>query len=70
MREVADARVHGTTGELPIERFRAKEATALRPLQGRTTFQPIREMRWCDGRKSIWRGGWRRFHPDQAKLGN
>ncbi len=43
MREVADARVHGTTGEAPIERFRAKEATALRPLEGRTTFQPIRE---------------------------
>jgi len=43
MREVADSRVHGTTGEIPIERFRAKEATALRPLEGRTTFQPIRE---------------------------
>jgi transposase len=43
MREVADARVHGTTGEVPIERFRAKEAAALRPLEGRTTFQPIRE---------------------------
>lgn len=43
MREVADARVHGTTGEVPIERFRAKEATALRPLEGRTTFQPLRE---------------------------
>jgi transposase len=43
MREVADVRVHGTTGEVPIERFRAKEATALRSLEGRTTFQPIRE---------------------------
>lgn len=43
MRDVADTRVHGTTGEAPIERFRAKEATALRPLEGRTTFQPIRE---------------------------
>jgi transposase len=43
MREVADTRVHGTTGEVPIERFKAKEATALRPLEGRTTFQPIRE---------------------------
>jgi len=43
MREVADVRVHGTTGELPIERFRGQEATALRPLEGRTTFQPIRE---------------------------
>ncbi|MGZ5094984.1 MAG: IS21 family transposase [Burkholderiales bacterium] len=43
MREVADIRVHGSTGEAPIERFRAKEATALLPLGGRTTFQPIRE---------------------------
>lgn len=43
MREVADLRIHGTTGEVPIERFRAKEATALRPLDGRTTFQPIHE---------------------------
>jgi transposase len=43
MRAVADARVHGTTGEIPIERFREKEAAALRPLEGRTTFQPIRE---------------------------
>src|SRR5207249_3185488 len=43
MREVADSRVHGTTGEAPIVRFRAKEAAALRPLEGRTTFQPVRE---------------------------
>jgi hypothetical protein len=43
MREVADLRVHGTTGEAPIARFRAQEAAALRPLEGRTTFQPMRE---------------------------
>src|SRR5207237_5949673 len=43
MREVADSRVHGTTGEAPIARFREKEAAALRPLEGRTTFQPVRE---------------------------
>jgi hypothetical protein len=40
---VADIRVHGTTGEAPIARFREKEAAALRPLEGRTTFQPMRE---------------------------
>jgi hypothetical protein len=34
MREVADVRIHGTTGEPPIERFNAKEAAALRPLEG------------------------------------
>ena len=43
MREVADTRVHGTIGEVPLERFRDKEALALRALEGRTTFQPIRE---------------------------
>ena len=43
MREVADPRMHGTTGEAPIARFREQEAAALRPLEGRTTFQPIRE---------------------------
>lgn len=43
MREVADVRVHGTTGEAPIARFRDQEAAALRPLQGRPGFQPIRE---------------------------
>jgi transposase len=43
MREIADTRVHGTTGEIPLERFHEQEAAALRPLEGRTTFQPIRE---------------------------
>lgn len=43
MREIADRRVHGTTAELPIERFWQQEAAALRPLDGRSTFQPIRE---------------------------
>ena len=43
MREVADSRVHGTTGEAPIARFHEKEAAALRPLEGRTSFQPVRE---------------------------
>jgi transposase len=43
MREVADTRVHGTTGEIPLARFREKEAAALGPLEGRTTFQPLRE---------------------------
>jgi len=38
-REVADVRVHGTTGELPIVRF-ADEANALRPLSGRAPCGP------------------------------
>ena len=31
-REVADVRIHGTTGEAPMERFARDEAAALRPL--------------------------------------
>ena len=44
MREVADVRVHGTTGEPPIERFERDEATALRPLDGRPPFRQVREL--------------------------
>jgi hypothetical protein len=44
MREIADARVHGTTGEPPLERFRRDEAAALRPLDGRPPFRQIREL--------------------------
>jgi transposase len=34
-REVADTRIHGTTGEAPVERFERDEKAALRPLPGR-----------------------------------
>ena len=44
MREVADVRVHGTTGERPIDRFVAAEAAALKPLGGRPAFQQMREL--------------------------
>ena len=44
VREVADQRIHGTTGERPVERF-AREADALKPLAGRAPFAPIRELR-------------------------
>lgn len=43
-REVADTRVHGTTGEPPIERFRRAEAGVLRPLNGRAPFGQLREL--------------------------
>jgi hypothetical protein len=43
-REVADVRVHGTTGEAPIERFRRDEAGALRPIDGVPPFQATREL--------------------------
>jgi transposase len=41
---VADQRVHGTTGEVPAERFARDEAVALRPLAGRPPFQQRREL--------------------------
>lgn len=43
-REIADVRVHGTTGEAPIERFRRAEAQALKPIAGRPPFQAAREL--------------------------
>jgi hypothetical protein len=43
-REVADVRIHGTTGEAPLERFARDEAAALRPLSGRPPFRQVREL--------------------------
>ena len=42
-RDVADVRVHGTTGEAPIARFARDEAATLTPLASRASFQPTRE---------------------------
>jgi transposase len=42
-REVADRRVHGTTGEAPIARFE-REAPALGSLGGRAAFGPLRDL--------------------------
>lgn len=42
-RDVADVRVHGTTGEPPAVRFARDEAARLAPLADRPTFQPLRE---------------------------
>ena len=44
MREVADVRVHGTTGEVPVERFAREERQALRPLDDRPAFRQMREL--------------------------
>ena len=44
MREVADQRIHGTTGEPPIERFRREEAAAPASLMGRPPFRQVREV--------------------------
>lgn len=43
-REVADQRIHGTTGQRPAERF-AREAEALAPCAGKPTFLAVREVR-------------------------
>ena len=42
-REVADTRVHGTTGELPLQRFE-REAAALKPLAAKAPFLQVREL--------------------------
>ena len=44
LREIADVRIHGTTGEAPIARFRAAEAAALKPLAGKPPFVQDREL--------------------------
>lgn len=44
MREVADPRLHGTTGEAPIVRFEREERQALRPMAGRPPFRQLREL--------------------------
>jgi transposase len=43
-REIADVRVHGTTGEPPIERFRRAEAKALRSIAGVPPYHVAREL--------------------------
>ena len=43
-RTVADVRIHGTTGEVPLERFQRAEATALRPLKDHPPFHWTREL--------------------------
>lgn len=44
MREIADVRIHGTTGEAPLRRFQEQEATALRPLPAKPPFVAEREV--------------------------
>jgi transposase len=44
MREVADLRIHGTTGERPLDRFLRDEAKALRPLGAKAPFVQAREL--------------------------
>jgi transposase len=43
-REIADVRVHGTTGETPLQRFARDEAAALRPLAGIPPFMTARDL--------------------------
>jgi transposase len=44
MREVADARTHGTTGEPPMARFERTERQALKPLEAKAPFLQVREL--------------------------
>ena len=43
MRDIADARTHGTTGDVPQDRFDNVESAALRPLNDRAPFIQVRE---------------------------
>jgi len=44
MREIADLRTHGTTGEAPMARFHRDERQALRPLPPKAPFLQVREL--------------------------
>jgi hypothetical protein len=44
MREIADQRVHGTTGETPLLRFEREEPAALQQLDSRPPFRQVREL--------------------------
>jgi len=44
MREVADSRIHGTTGEPPIVRFERDERARLKVLPGKAPFLQVREL--------------------------
>jgi transposase len=43
-REIADVRIHGTTGEAPAVRYERDERAALAPIDGRAPFVQIREV--------------------------
>lgn len=43
-RDVANVRIHGTTGEVPLARFERDEAHRLKPLGGRPSFGSLREL--------------------------
>ena len=43
-REIAEKRIHRTTGEAPIARFAREEAKALKPIIGVTPFSTTREL--------------------------
>lgn len=43
-REVADVRIHGTTGEAPLARFLREEAKALKSIAGIPAFRSMREL--------------------------
>ncbi len=45
MREVSDQRIHGTTGERPVERYHRDEAHTLNPLDGRPPYEFGRELK-------------------------
>jgi transposase len=43
-RDIANVRIHGTTGEVPMIRFERDEAHRLKPLGGRPSFGSLREL--------------------------
>lgn len=44
MREVSDVRIHGTTGEPPVERFKRDEENRLNPIDSKPPFYQVQEV--------------------------
>ena len=44
MRDISDLRIHGTTGEKPIDRFEREEGAVLQLLNGKPPFYLGREL--------------------------
>ena len=71
-RDVANARVHGTTGEAPAERFAKEEASRLKPLAGRPAFRSCRTLERKVGNDcavevdgNSYSAPWRLIYPSQ-----
>jgi hypothetical protein len=68
MREIADVRVHGTTGERPIDRFAQTEAAALQPLPANPVFVAEHQRASERRQRVVAKGHWQGLVPSRADI--